>query len=97
MVPGDASGKALPGRFPTVLMRTPYGRNNSLLDAFKFVSRGYAVVSQDVRGRGDSAGFFHAIHEDISDGDDTLNWIAAQPWSDGNVGMIGGSYLGWVQ
>ncbi len=97
MVPGDAAGKPLPGKFPTVLMRTPYGRKASLKDAFKFVSRGYAVVSQDTRGRGDSAGFFHAIHEDIGDGNDTLDWIAAQPWSDGNVGMIGGSYLGWVQ
>jgi putative CocE/NonD family hydrolase len=97
MVPGDRNGNALPGPFPTILMRTPYGRNTSLHDAFKFVSRGYAVVAQDVRGRGDSEGFFNAIHEDIRDGDDTLNWIAAQPWSNGQIGMIGGSYSGWVQ
>lgn len=97
MVPGDEAGKPLPGRFPTVLMRTPYGRKAFLKEAFEFVSRGYVVISQDVRGRFDSAGFFNAIHEDMRDGNDTLDWIAAQPWSDGNVGMIGPSYLGWVQ
>lgn len=97
MVPGDIDGKALQGPFPTVLLRTPYGRDSALNDAFKFVSRGYAVVRQDVRGRGDSAGFFNAMHEEIGDGNDTLNWIAAQPWSDGNIGMIGASYGGWVQ
>ena len=34
---------------------------------------------------------------EIEDGDDTLNWIAAQPWSNQKIGMIGGSYLGYVQ
>lgn len=97
MVPGDETGKPLAGKFPTVLMRTPYGRKPFLKEAFEFVSRGYVVISQDVRGRGDSSGFFNAIHDDMRDGSDTLDWIAAQPWSDGNVGMIGPSYLGWVQ
>jgi putative CocE/NonD family hydrolase len=97
MVPGDAGGKALPGPFPTVLIRTPYGRNGALGDAFSFVSRGYVLVSQDVRGRGDSGGVFQPFQGDVSEGNDTLDWIAAQPWSDGNVGMYGASYLGWVQ
>jgi putative CocE/NonD family hydrolase len=97
LLPGDGNGKAPPGPFPTVLIRTPYNRTAAIADAFKFVSRGYAVVAQDVRGTGDSEGFFHAIHNDISDGDVTLDWIASQPWSDGGVGMIGGSYVAWVQ
>ena len=37
------------------------------------------------------------MYHEVEDGDDTLNWIGAQPWSDGNVGMTGGSYLGYVQ
>jgi uncharacterized protein len=97
LVPGDANGMPVPGRFPTILMRTPYGREHFVLDAFKFVSRVYVVVSQDVRGRGDSQGTFSALHEDIADGNSTLNWIASQIWSDGKIGMIGGSYLAWVQ
>jgi uncharacterized protein len=98
-LPGTADGKPLPGPFPTVLVRTPYGRGTYafIMHPYSFASRGYAVVYEDVRGRGDSGGTFHALHDDISDGNDTLNWIAAQPWSDGSVGMFGPSYLGWVQ
>ena len=86
------------GKFPTVLIRTPYDRRNeALANGARFARRGYAVVAQDVRGRFDSEGtFFPLIHEE-RDGSDTLDWIAEQPWSDGNVGMIGGSYVGWVQ
>jgi putative CocE/NonD family hydrolase len=87
----------LEGRFPTVLKRTPYGRMDYLRDAFMYVSRGYAVMAQDTRGRGDSEGEFHPLVDEKADGDETINWIAAQPWSDGNVGMIGGSYVGLVQ
>jgi putative CocE/NonD family hydrolase len=84
-------------RFPTILKRTPYGRMNYLRDAFLYVSRGYAVMAQDTRGRGDSEGEFHPLVDEKADGDETIDWIAAQPWSDGNVGMIGGSYVGLVQ
>jgi len=87
----------LDGPFPTVLKRTPYGRMDYLRDAFMYVSRGYAVMAQDTRGRGDSEGEFHPLVDEKADGDETINWIAAQPWSDGNVGMIGGSYVGLVQ
>src|SRR6185436_15125604 len=37
------------------------------------------------------------LTQEVHDGDDTLNWIARQPWSNGKVGMIGGSYVGIVQ
>ncbi|MBN1225275.1 MAG: CocE/NonD family hydrolase [Candidatus Aminicenantes bacterium] len=99
-LPGDpekGEPTRMKGRFPTILMRTPYGRMNYLRDAFKFVSRGYAVIAQDTRGRGDSEGEFIPLVDEKSDGDETVTWIAEQPWSDGSVGMIGGSYVGLVQ
>ena len=86
------------GRFPTVLIRTPYGKGPDLPVSYRsFIHHGYAVVMQDVRGRYGSAGVFNVLNQEGPDGYDTLNWIAAQPWSDGKVGMIGGSYLGIAQ
>jgi uncharacterized protein len=86
------------GRFPTVLIRTPYGKGPDLPAGYQsFINHGYAVVMQDVRGRYDSGGVFDALNQEGPDGYDTLNWIAAQPWSDGQIGMIGGSYLGIAQ
>jgi uncharacterized protein len=86
------------GRFPTVLIRTPYGKGADLPAGYQsFINHGYAVVMQDVRGRYASAGVFDALNQEGPDGYDTLNWIAAQPWSDGQIGMIGGSYLGIAQ
>ena len=83
--------------FPAVLIRTPYGKTRGLEGYYRFVQRGYAVVIQDVRGREDSTGEWMPQYYEIEDGDDTLNWIGTQPWSNGKVGMTGGSYLGYVQ
>lgn len=85
------------GKVPTVLVRTPYGKLTGASMYYRYVQRGYAVVLQDVRGREDSEGEWLPNHYEVEDGDDTLNWIASQPWSDGGVGMTGGSYLGYVQ
>jgi putative CocE/NonD family hydrolase len=86
------------GRFPTILIRTPYGKGDDLPAGYlSFIKHGYAVVMQDVRGRYLSEGTFDALEQEGPDGYDTLDWIAHQPWSDGKVGMIGGSYLGIVQ
>lgn len=82
---------------PTVLIRTPYGKETGASAYFRFVQRGYAVVIQDVRGRESSEGEWLPMYYEVEDGDDTLTWIAAQPWSDKHVGMTGGSYLGYVQ
>ena len=84
-------------RFPTVLVRTPYGKGKDKEQYYRFLQRGYAVVVQDTRGREDSTGEWRPEYYEIEDGDDTLNWIAAQPFSDGQVSMTGGSYLGYVQ
>ncbi|MBV9771606.1 MAG: CocE/NonD family hydrolase [Bryobacterales bacterium] len=85
-------------RFPAILLRTPYGKGTNLPAGYQaFINHGYAVVMQDVRGRYGSGGVFDALNQEGPDGYDTLNWIAAQPWSNGKVGMIGGSYLGIAQ
>ena len=87
-----------PGRYPAVLLRTPYNKGDSITPAYQaYVNHGYAVVAEDVRGRYKSGGKFEPINQEVNDGDDTLNWIARQPWSDGAVGMYGGSYLGIAQ
>ncbi|MCD8000180.1 MAG: CocE/NonD family hydrolase [Clostridiales bacterium] len=92
---GGFSGSSL--RVPAVLVRTPYGKHDGVEQYYRFVQRGYAVVVQDVRGREDSTGEWMPNYHEVEDGSDTLDWIADQPWSDGNVGMTGGSYLGYVQ
>ena len=87
-----------PGRVPVVLERTPYGKAAEAAPNYStFLEHGYAVVVQDVRGRYASEGAFDPLRQEGPDGDDTLNWIARQQWSDGKVGMIGGSYRGIVQ
>ena len=86
------------GPYPTILIRTPYGKGDDWTPNHQaFVEHGYAVVVQDVRGRYDSQGTFEPLSQEPLDGDDTLNWIAKQPWSNGKIGMTGGSYLGIVQ
>jgi putative CocE/NonD family hydrolase len=85
------------GRFPTILVRTPYGRQSSMLQGPWYAKRGYAFVVQDTRGRFESEGTFDPFTHERADGYDTLEWLTKLPWCDGNVGMIGGSYLGYVQ
>jgi len=88
------------GRFPTLVYRTPYGKEFALKDYTTFrhaVKRGYAVVVQDVRGRYASAGDFRPYENEGQDGYDTIEWAAAQPWSNGDVGTFGLSYPGAVQ
>ncbi|GEM_PF-6907562 len=86
------------GKFPAILLRTPYGREmEGRIKGGYFARRGYVVVAQDVRGRGESEGEWFPLKNEERDGSDTIDWIAAQPWCDGNVGMIGASYVGWTQ
>lgn len=82
---------------PTILVRTPYGKELNNQMYFRYVQRGYAVVIQDVRGRNLSEGEWIPNYFEVEDGDDTITWIANRPWSSKKVGMIGGSYLGYVQ
>lgn len=86
-------------RWPAILTRTPYQKAsvNMLSQARWFAERGYAFVAMDVRGRGDSDGVFVPYMNEGRDGYDSIEWAAAQPWCDGVVGTLGGSYLGRVQ
>lgn len=89
------------GRLPTVLTLTQYdidgGRHGD--SAGYYAGRGYAFVQAYVRGRGRSGG---VKSDDLGaqvgrDGYDLVEWIAAQPWSDGRVVMFGGSFVGMTQ
>jgi predicted acyl esterase len=82
---------------PTLLRRTPYGRAMDAKQVRKMLDDGFVVVSQDVRGRGDSSGLFLPFSTDEADGHATLTWIASQPWSNGKVGTFSGSAEGIVQ
>ena len=85
-------------RVPTILVRTPYNKGKTLSAGYQlFADNGYAVVVQDVRGRYESEGVFNSLLQEPPDGEDTVEWIAKQSWSDGQVGMVGGSYVGIVQ
>ena len=83
------------GPWPTILARTPYGRD--LESPGDYAKRGYAFVVQACRGRDGSEGVWGAWEDDKEDGYDTINWIVDQTWSDGKVCMRGGSYLGQAQ
>lgn len=81
--------------FPVVLFRTPYGKTGQKWFGEILAPDGYAVVIQDVRGQVGSEGTFHPFVNERKDGLATLEWIARQPWCDGNIGMFGSSYPGF--
>ncbi|HWG92357.1 MAG TPA: CocE/NonD family hydrolase [Candidatus Thermoplasmatota archaeon] len=91
-----------PGPWPAILIHSPYrshGRNGDVDEEPRFreyfVPRGYAVVLGDVRGTGYSEGCQNMMGaKEQQDAYDLVEWIAAQPWSDGKVGMYGVSYVG---
>lgn len=90
------SGQRAPGRFPVILERTPYDKALASLvnNGNAFARRGYACCIQDVRGRFESEGEWYPFAKEASDGYDTVEWLAAQAWCDGQVGTMGASYAG---
>jgi uncharacterized protein len=87
------------GRWPVLLLRTPYGKSvhqltHLTLDPVRAASAGYVVVLQDVRGRWASEGAFDPYRHEVEDGYDTVEWAAALPFADGRVGAYGVSYMG---
>ncbi|NIM11830.1 MAG: CocE/NonD family hydrolase [Candidatus Aminicenantes bacterium] len=84
-------------KYPVILIRTPYKKEMNELDGFEWAKNGYVCAIQDVRGRFASGGEWEPFVNEAQDGYDTIEWLAAQEWCSGKVGMIGGSYLGWVQ
>lgn len=91
------------GPYPTIFVRTPYGISNLILEYWHYVARGYAVVLQAVRGTiywdaaNRSEGVWDPMINEPADGKTSLEWLVRQPWSDGQVCMQGGSYVGYTQ
>ena len=85
-----------PGKFPVLLTRTPYNRRDALTGIF-LASHGYVAILQDTRGRFDSEGDFYPFKNESADGYDTIEWAAGLDYSNGMVGMFGGSYVGATQ
>src|SRR5262249_40040488 len=99
------------GPFPIVLIRTPYDKvlqrqappsqvrgmpyDRAFLE--RLVSNGYALAIEDVRGRFNSDGEWCPYFSERTDGAGTVRWLSQQPWCDGNIGMIGRSYVGYTQ
>ena len=96
MLMADVYRPNAPGRFPVLLERTPYNRQDPGTGLF-LASHGYVVVLQDTRGRYASEGEFYPFRHEGLDGYDTIEWAAALDYSDGKVGMFGGSYVGATQ
>jgi len=92
-------------KHPVILMRTPYNKllasaSGDYLNIIDTVFMGYAIVAQDARGRFASEGEYASVTSRLAegpDGYDSVEWLASQPWCDGNVGMAGGSYLAHLQ
>ncbi len=89
---------------PALLQRTPYDRTDSGvaietmgIEPLRAAEAGFATVIQDVRGRFASEGDFDPYAQELNDGEDTVAWVAAQPFCDGRVAMYGASYVGATQ
>ena len=89
------------GPWPVLLMRQPYGRAIASTVTYAhprwYADQGYAVVVQDVRGRGDSEGTFSGFAQEAADGSNTLAWLRRQGWCNGRIGSYGFSYQGLTQ
>jgi putative CocE/NonD family hydrolase len=85
------------GRFPVLLERTPYNKYSNIETGLAGAARGYVVVLEDVRGRNASGGDWYPFKYESADGYDSVEWCARQPYSNGKVAMIGGSYVGATQ
>jgi putative CocE/NonD family hydrolase len=85
------------GKFPVLLVRTPYDKTPEMEFGVRAAARGYVVVAQDVRGRFQSEGDWYPFKYESQDGYDTVEWAAALPYANGKVGMYGGSYVGATQ
>ena len=87
--------RSIQAKFPFNLLIDPIAGSNDIKEIEFFTSYGYAVVIVDVRGTGASLGErrMEFSPEEVADGNDIVNWIAAQSWCDGNIGTTGVSYL----
>ena len=96
--PSQNGSAPAPGRFPVVLNMTPYGRDAACAceNATDYATRGFVLAVVDVRGTGGSQGNLdenYFSRREAKDGYDLVEFLGTQPWSNGKVGMSGGSYL----
>ncbi len=84
---------------PVVLIRSPYGRAGlaGYMFAAPVARQGFQVFIQSTRGTFGSGGQFRPFLSERNDGLATVAWLRDQPWCDGQVSMVGGSYLGHTQ
>ncbi|MDD1716139.1 MAG: CocE/NonD family hydrolase [Methanolinea sp.] len=89
------------GSWPVLLIRQPYNKAHAMTFSYAhpswYASKGYMVVSQDVRGRWSSGREFSPFRNEMEDGYDSVEWAASLPGSLGKVGMYGFSYGGATQ
>ena len=86
------------GRYPVILLRSPYGKMDEKWDeAKRYTAAGYVMIVEDCRGRGNSEGKWDPFCYDVEDGFDTQEWVGKQQWCNGEIGTAGGSYGGWTQ
>lgn len=87
------------GDFPTLLVRSPYGRGLPWSPQYGllFAEQGFHVVLQSCRGTGGSGGAFDLWRNEAADGQATVSWLREQPWFNGTLGTVGPSYLGYTQ
>ncbi|KOU26824.1 peptidase S15 [Streptomyces sp. WM6372] len=87
------------GDFPTLLVRSPYGRGLpwSPMYGLLFAEQGFHVVLQSCRGTGGSGGAFDLWRNEAADGLATVSWLREQPWFNGTLGTLGPSYLAYTQ
>jgi putative CocE/NonD family hydrolase len=97
----DVYRPSAPGRYPVILFRHPYDKapvaSLTYAHAAWYARHGYIVVNQDVRGRYTSQGEWYPFLHEADDGEDTVEWAASLPGSNGRVGMMGFSYYGATQ
>ncbi|MGZ5370059.1 MAG: CocE/NonD family hydrolase [Aeromicrobium sp.] len=107
-LPADAAGNSITGRFPVVVTITAYnksvigsaGSDLAGADPAYLVKRGYAQLTVDARGTGNSEGVWGAFSAAESrDAGEVVDWAhsSSRPWSSGEIGMTGASYMGISQ
>lgn len=86
------------GPFPTLLIRTPYGRGFpwDYVYGAQLAAQGFHVLIQSCRGTGGSGGVFDMYRHERADGQATVAWLRQQDWFSGALGTIGTSYLGYT-
>jgi putative CocE/NonD family hydrolase len=87
------------GKLPTLLVRSCYGKTGFIgfLNGRLYAERGFQVLIQNCRGTFGSGGELNPFHQEREDGLATIEWIREQKWFSGDLGMVGASYLGYVQ